>query len=74
MTESPFLIAGSWLQKGDFVFYTCLLVSVFFFVAIESSWLIRKFSAPGRAKVLGENSDLIWSIIPALVLLSLSYV
>ena len=71
---SPFLLADSWLQKGDSVFYGCLLLSVFLFVAIESSWLIRKLSAPARVRVPQEHSDLVWSIIPAIVLLCLTYV
>jgi len=58
------------IQRGDFVFLAVLYSSIFVFVALESIWLVRQFKKPVRRQV-----DLVWSVIPALVLffLTLAY-
>lgn len=71
--ESPILLTEISTQIGGSVFFACLLLSVFFFVAIESIWLIKKLRGSSAVRVSQEHSDLIWSIIPAIVLLSLTY-
>lgn len=59
---------SSQIQRGDFVFLAVLFSSVFAFVALESIWLLRQFKKPVRRQV-----DLVWSVIPALVLFFLTW-
>lgn len=57
------------IQRGDFVFLAVLFFCIFVFVAIESVWLIRQIQ-----KKSVKQSALVWSFIPALVLLLLTKV
>lgn len=67
--KSPLSDFGfSQIQKGDFVFLAVLFLCVFVFVAVESIWLLRQMKKPERKHI-----HLIWSVIPALVLLVLTW-
>ncbi len=57
------------IQRGDFVFLSVLFVCVFAFVALESVWLLRQLKSAQK-----KQDQLVWSVIPALVLLVLTIV
>lgn len=57
------------IQRGDFVFLSVLFVCVFAFVALESVWLLRQLRSTKQ-----KHDQLVWSVIPALVLLVLTVV
>jgi heme/copper-type cytochrome/quinol oxidase subunit 2 len=56
------------IQRGDFIFLSVLFVCVFIFVAVESVWLVRQMKQTEKKHI-----HLIWSVIPALVLLVLTW-
>ena len=59
----------SQIQRGDFIFLVVLFLCVFAFVALESVWLLRQLRATQKKQDL-----LLWSVIPALVLFTLTLV
>jgi len=57
------------IQRGDFIFLVVLCLCVFAFVSLESIWLLRQLREPEK-----KQKQLLWSLIPALVLLGLTWV
>jgi len=57
------------IQRGDFIYFVVLFLCIFAFVALESVWLIRKLRDSEK-----KQKQLLWSLIPALVLFGLTLV
>lgn len=60
--------------RPDSVFSVVLLISIFLFVTAEVFWVFRKTVRPDALKVPDQHFEVIWSFIPALVLLLLTLV
>ena len=59
-------------QRVDSVFYLVLLVAVATFIFGEAMWLTRKMFFP--VTVPKHQMEILWSLIPALVLVFLTFV
>lgn len=57
------------IQRGDFIYLVVLFACIFSFVALESIWLLRQLREPEK-----KQKQLLWSLIPALVLFGLTLV
>lgn len=70
--ESGFLDAFH--LRPDSVFSVVLLISIFLFVTAEVFWVFKKTVSPDSLKVPNQHFEMIWSFIPAVVLLLLTLV
>lgn len=61
-------------SRADSIFYLLLFFSIGCFVLSELTWVIFKFRLPKKIKAPKEHLDWVWSFIPALTLLLLTFV
>lgn len=60
--------------RPDSLFSFVLVVSIFLFVAAEVFWVFKKSARPESLRVPAQHLEIVWSLIPALVLLLLTFV
>lgn len=58
--------------RPDSVFSFVLLSAILFFVAAEVFWVFKKTVKPDALQVPDQHFEIIWSFIPALVLILLT--
>ena len=61
-------------QKVDSVFYLVLLAAIGSFIIAETLWVVRKSWKPKGLHVPKQHVEVIWSLIPAVILLLLTFV